>query len=73
MSIDLILTLWADQNGNDRFKVQAPIGEELVLVDVTEQFELSVVADDQGRMGFAVFRKQAAPMQLSCLDGPVDV
>lgn len=70
MSIDLIVTLWTDGDGNDRFMVQHPVTVD-ELVDVTDQFELVVTATDDGRTGFMVVKKQPqTPEPVHCLDGP---
>jgi len=69
MTIDLIITLYTDQDGQDRFKATYPVTED-ELVDVTEQFELTTIQKENGEVGFCVFKKQAP---LSCLDGPTDL
>ena len=42
MSIDLIVTLYQDQDGNDKFRVDHPV-TETELIDVTSQFDLTTV------------------------------
>lgn len=54
--IDLNITLYKDADGNDRFKVMAPSGEQ--LVDVTDQYEMAATSTPDGRTGFAVFRTE---------------
>lgn len=56
MSIDLIITLYTDENGQDRFKVVHPVTEK-DLVDVTDQFELHTITTPSGEIGFTVFKK----------------
>lgn len=72
MSIDLILTLFTDADGNDKFRVDYPVnGDDIdspALVDVTDQFDLTTIAKPDGTIGFCIFKKQPAP--LGCLDGP---
>ncbi len=53
----ITITLYKDAEGNDRFKVMAPDGEQ--LVDVTDQYEMAATTTPDGRTGFAVFRKES--------------
>ena len=75
MSIDLIISLYTDENGQDRFRVDHPVNgddiESPALVDVTDQFDLSVITMPNGQLGFCVFKKQPQP-ELSCLDSPTE-
>lgn len=56
-SVDLVVTLWTDAEGQDRFKVQYPVTTE-ELVDVTDQFDMQLVQTDDGRTGFMVVKKE---------------
>lgn len=56
MSVDLLITLWTDEDGNDRFKVVYP-ETETNLIDVTAQFELTTIERPDGAIGFCVFKK----------------
>ncbi len=56
MSIDLIITLFTDSDGNDKFKVVFP-ETETNLIDVTDQFELTTIERPDGAIGFCVFKK----------------
>ncbi len=56
ISIDLVLTMWTDQDGNDRFRVDYP-HTETDLEDVTSQFELTTIESEDGAIGFCVFKK----------------
>lgn len=56
--IQLHVTVWKDDDGNDRFIVMAEQPPARGLVDVTDQYELAAVATPEGRPGFAVFRRQ---------------
>ena len=67
VSIDLMITLYTDQEGQDRFKVVHPTEDD--MVDVTDQFDMSVITMPNGQLGFCIFKQQ----QLGCLDGPTDV
>ncbi len=63
MSIDLIITLYTDQDGNDRFRADHPVenGDDIAspaLVDVTDQFNLTTIAKEDGTVGFCVFKKE---------------
>lgn len=69
MSIDLIVTLYTDANGVDKFKVTYP-ETETNLVDVTDQFELTTIEMPTGEIGFCVFKKHVS-VTLGCHDGPL--
>lgn len=56
MSVDLIISLYTDKDGQDRFRVDHPISEE-ETVEVTDQFELTTVEREDGAIGFVVFKK----------------
>jgi len=71
MSIDLIISLYTDQDGQDRFRVDHPVSEE-ETVEVTDQFDVSVITMPNGQLGFAVFKKQFQPTPSGCLDGPTE-
>ena len=72
MSIDvsLMITLYTDPDGQDRFKVVHPTEDD--MVDVTDQFDMSVITMPDGQLGFAVFKKQFQPTPSGCLDGPTE-
>lgn len=69
MSIDLIVTLYTDADGNDKFRVDYP-ETETDLVDVTDQFKLTTIEMPTGEIGFCVFKK-LQPATLGCHDGPL--
>ena len=58
MSVDLIITLYKDEDGNDRFKVMVPVMDE--MVDVTDQYEMVATATPEGHVGFGIFRTEKA-------------
>jgi len=60
MSVDLIISLYTDQNGNDRFLVQHPV-TLTELVDITDQFELAASTTDDGRQAITLIQKNAEP------------
>lgn len=59
MSVDLIVTLYTDAEGNDRFKVQYPLTVD-DLLDVTDQFEMVVAQTSDNRTGFMIVKKESA-------------
>ncbi len=70
LEISLLITLYTDQDGNDKFKAVYPATEHAEdMIDVTDQFELTTIAKPDGAIGFCVFKK-SQPITLGCLDGP---
>jgi len=59
MSVDLIVTLYTDAEGNDRFKVQYPLTVD-DLLDVTDQFEMVVAQTSDNRTGLMIVKKESA-------------
>lgn len=53
----LVVTLYEDDKGQDRFKVYWAEGEG-EAEDITEQYEVAAVATEDGRRGFTVIKKE---------------
>lgn len=62
MSIDLIVTLFTDDEGQDKFRVTYPL-TETDLLDVTNQFEMHVTQTDDGRTGFMIVKLKPEPVK----------
>ena len=57
--ISLHVTLYRDGEGNDRYMVTSPAVDHPGHVnDLTEHYELVAMEDEQGRSGFAVFKRE---------------
>jgi hypothetical protein len=54
-SVDLIVTLFTDAEGQDRFKVDYPL-TATELMDVTDQFDMQLCKTDDGRTGFMIVK-----------------
>ena len=58
--ISLHVTIYdLDDDTGDRFKVMAVANDELTPIDVTDQYEVTAIATETGRGGFAVLKKSA--------------
>lgn len=60
--ISLHVTLYRDEEGNDRYMVTSPsVDNPGQVADLTQHYELVAMEDDKGRSGFAVFKREQDP------------